>query len=381
MKIKHVFAKQINFPMGGKVWNPALAFDAKEVVFIFVETTDGTLGVGEVWPFYGTARSIVDIVDHDFAPLIIGEDAHFIERIRERIAGLAPIGTLEGILVNALSGLDIALWDLRARLFGVPLYRLLGARADSVYTYASGGLYGRNKTVQQLGEEAANYIDQGFDGIKIKIGGASQREDLQRIAATRAAIGPEARLMIDAVHAYNVPEALSIASQAIEHDIYWFESPVALDDYEGHALVNRQGGIPVCANESMYGARNYNRLLGQRGAEYAHFDLCACGGITEARKIAAVAESYGVPCTLHAANTVCLFSASIHFAASLAQCDSVEYHQVHQWLRSDAPESTMALSEGPSVKPLELPGLGMDFITPEFLDRKIDEIAKSAVQA
>ncbi len=147
MKIKHVFAKQINFPMGGKVWNPALTFDAKEIVFIFVETDTGVLGVGEVWSFYGTSRSIVDTINHDFAPLVIGEDPHFIERIRERIAGLAPIGTLEGILVNALSGLDNALWDLRAKLLNMPLYQLLGAHSDRVYTYASGGLYGRNKTV------------------------------------------------------------------------------------------------------------------------------------------------------------------------------------------------------------------------------------------
>lgn len=378
MKIKHVFAKQINFPMGGEIWNPALTFDAKEVVFVFVETTDGTLGVGELWPFYGTARSVIDIINKDFAPLVIGEEAHFIERIRERITGLVPIGTLEGILVNALSGLDLALWDLRARLFDVPLYQLLGARSEQVYTYASGGLYGRNKTVSQLGEEVSDYMSQGFEGVKIKIGGASQREDLERIAATREAIGPDARLMIDAVHAYNAPEALSMAAKAIEHDIYWFESPVALEDYEGHALVNQQGGIPVCANESLYGARNFNRLIGRGGAAYAHFDLGACGGITEARKIAAVAESYGVPCTLHTANAVSLFSASIHFAASLAQCDSVEYHQVHQWLRESAPEETMALREGPYVRPLDSPGIGMDFLTPDFIDGKIAEIAEIA---
>jgi len=374
MKIKHVFAKQIDFPMGGKVWNPALTFDAKEIVFIFVETDTGVLGVGEVWSFYGTSRSIVDTINHDFAPLVIGENPHFIERIRERIAGLAPIGTLEGILVNALSGLDNALWDLRAKLLNMPLYQLLGAHSDRVYTYASGGLYGRNKTVDDLRDEVGRYIGQGFTGVKIKIGGASQQDDLERIAAAREAAGPEARLMIDAVHAYTVPEALSIAEKAKEYDIYWFESPVALADNAGHAEVNRRGGIPVCANESLYGCRDFNDLLSQRGAEYAHFDLCACGGITEARKIAAIAEAHDIPCTLHAANTVCLFAASIHFAASLPHCDSVEYHQVHQWLRAYAPEATMALTDGACVAPLETPGIGMDFITPDFIDRVVQEI-------
>ena len=369
MKIKHVFAKQIDFPMGGKVWNPALTFKAKEIVFIFVETDTGILGVSEVWSFYGSSRSIVDTINNDFAPLVVGENPHFIERIRERIAGLAPIGTLEGIIVNALSGLDNALWDLRAKLLGTPLYQLLGAHSDRVYTYASGGLYGRDKTIDDLKDEIGGYIEQGFNGVKIKIGGVSQREDLNRIAAAREAIGSDARLMIDAVHAYNVPEALSLASKAKEFDIYWFESPVSLADNAGHAEVNLRGGIPVCANESLYGSRNFNDLIRKRGTEYVHLDLCACGGITEARKIAAIAEAYDMPCTVHSANTICLFSASIHFAATLPDCDSVEYHQVHQWLRDYAPEATMALTDGPYVKPLDTPGIGMDFITPDFIDK------------
>lgn len=377
MKIKHVFAKQIDFPMSGKVWNPALTFKAKEIVFIFVETDTGILGVSEVWSFYGSSRSIVDTINNDFAPLVVGEDPHFIERIRERIAGLTPIGTLEGILVNALSGLDNALWDLRAKLLNVPLYQLLGAHSDRVYTYASGGLYGREKTIDDLKNEVGGYIEQGFEGVKIKIGGASPREDLNRIAATREAIGSDTRLMIDAVHAYNVPEALSFASKAKEYDIYWFESPVSLDDNAGHAEVNSRGGIPVCANESLYGCRNFNDLIGRRGTEYVHLDLCACGGITEARKIAAIAEAHDMPCTLHSANTICLFSTSVHFAATLNNCDSVEYHQVHQWLRDYAPESTMALVDGPYVKPLDTPGIGMEFVTPDFIDKIAAELKNS----
>ncbi|MDG2256382.1 MAG: mandelate racemase/muconate lactonizing enzyme family protein [Opitutaceae bacterium] len=375
MKIKHVFAKQIDFPMGGKVWNPALTFNAKEIVFIFVETDTGILGVSEVWSFYGSARSIVDTINHDIAPLVTGEDPHFTERIRHRIAGIAPIGTLEGVLINALSGLDNALWDLRAKLLNTPLYQLLGAYSDSVYTYASGGLYGRDKTIDDLKAEVTGYIDQGFSGVKIKIGGVPQRDDLERISVTREAIGPDARLMIDAVHAYNVPEALSLAAKAQQHDIYWFESPIALADNAGHAVINARAGIPVCANESLYGCQNFNDLISRRGTEYVHLDLCACGGITEARKISAIAEAHGLPVTLHSANSVCLFSASINFSATLSQCDSVEYHQVHQWLRAYAPEATMALTDGPYVKPLEAPGIGMDFITPDFIDKIAAEIA------
>lgn len=281
MKIRHVFAKQINFPMGGDAWNPALTFSAKEVVFVFVESDTGVIGVGELWSFYGSARAVVDIINHDFAPLVRGEDPHFIERIRERIAGLAPIGTMEGVMINALSGLDIALWDLRAKILNVPLYKLLGAHSDRVYTYASGGLYGRDKTVEDLGSEIQGYREEGFTGVKIKIGGLSEHEDLERIAATREAAGPDARVMIDALHAYNVPQALSLARKAQEYDIHWFESPVALTDTTGHSILNTRGGIPACANESLYGCRAFKELIAQRGTEFVHFDLCVCGGITE----------------------------------------------------------------------------------------------------
>lgn len=361
------------------MWNPALAFNAKEVAFVFVETDTDMIGVGEIWSFYGSTRAVVDIVNHDFAPLVRGEDPHFVERIRERIAGLAPIGTMEGIMINALSGLDIALWDLRAKILNVPLYQLLGAHSDRVYTYASGGLYGRDKTIEDLHSEIRGYGDEGFTGMKIKVGGLSEREDLKRIAVTREAAGPDARIMIDALHAYSVPQALSLARKAQEHDVYWFESPVALTDTRGHAILNTKGGIAVCANESLYGCRAFGELIDRRGTEFVHFDLCVCGGITEGLKIAAVAEAHDLPISLHAANTVCLFSASIHFAASVPNCDSVENHQVHRWLSEYAPVATMALQDGPCVSPLDSPGHGMDFITPEFVDRVTKEIAETSV--
>ncbi len=379
MKINRVFAKQINFPMNGELRNTAFTFNTKEVVFVFVESNTDVIGVGELWSFYGSASIVVDIINKDFAPLVIGEDPHFIERIRERITGLAPIGKMEGVMVNALSGLDIALWDLRAKILDIPLYQLLGAHSNHVYTYASGGLYGPNKTASDLGKEVKGYRDDGFTGVKIKVGGLSQREDIERIAAARKALGPDARLMIDAMHAYTVPEALGMARKALDHDIYWFESPVALVDTEGHAIVNSQGGIPVCANESLHSCEAFSELIRRRGAEYAHFDLCVCGGITEARKIAAVAQAHGVPIALHAANAVCLFSASVHFAASVSNCDSVENHQVHRWLNEYAPSSTMKLLSGSRVSPLDSPGHGMDFLTPEFIDNISKEIIEAAV--
>ncbi|MEM9160966.1 MAG: mandelate racemase/muconate lactonizing enzyme family protein [Verrucomicrobiota bacterium] len=370
MKISRLYAKQIDYHMGNKVWNPKIQFPTKEVIIVFIETDTGHIGVGEIWAFYGSSRSIIEIIKQDIAPIVEGEDPTFIERIHALVGGLAPIGSIEGILMNALSGIDLALWDLQGKVHNSPLYKLLGPLRDKVYTYASGGLYGHDKTQADLQAETKGYIDEGFDAVKIKIGGLSQEEDIARVAATREAIGASAKLMVDAVHAYDVPQALRIAEKIRPYDIYWFESPVALSDVAGHGILNTRGGIPVCANESLYGLSSYFDLMKVRGAEYIHFDLTVCGGITMAKKIAALAEAYDLKCTLHAANGIHLFQTSIHFAAAIPNVESVEYHHVHQWMRDSAPSEAMAHQNG-YVRPLEASGIGTHFITPEFVDQQI----------
>ena len=379
MKITRLYAKQIDYYMGNKVWNPKIQFPTKEVIVVFVETDSGITGVGEIWAFYGSSQSIVNVINVDIAPLVRGEDPHDIERIHSLVGKLAPIGTIEGILMNALSGVDIAVWDLRGKALGLPLYKLLGAANEKVYTYASGGLYAKGKTTKGLQAEVASYIDRGFDGVKIKIGGLTQEEDIDRVAATREAIGPNTRLMVDAVHAYDVPQALRIAERIKPYDIYWFESPVALSDTGGHAIMNTRGGIPVCANESLYGIHSFFNLIKERGAEYVHFDLTVCGGITEAKKIAAIAQVHDLKCTLHAANGIHLFATSIHFAASIPNIDSVENHQVHHWMKDDAPEETMSMDKG-YIRPLQGPGVGTAFITPDYVDQQIAAQAAIAAQ-
>jgi len=167
------------------------------------------------------------------------------------------------------------------------------------------------------------------------------------------------------------------AAKAIrDYDIYWFESPVPLEDPAGHGTINAESGIDVCANESLSGIHQFKYLLEHQGATYVHFDLSACGGITEALKIAALAESKGLQCTVHSASGVSLYSTSVHFACSIPNCDSVEYHFVHRWLSDHKPE--LLAHDGPMVKPSSEPGIGTSFITPDFIEQVAkDELAKA----
>ena len=376
MVIKRCFAHKVAFYMGGKLWNPMQKFATKDIVDVFVEMDSGEIGVGEVWAAYGTPETVVQIINNDISPLIAGESPHDIEHIRKKVYGIAPLGSMMGLMMNALSGVDIALWDLRGKLLGQPLVELLGPYSESAYTYASGGLYGKGKGLDELAGEVKGFVDNGFTGVKIKIGGVSIEEDAKRVRVTRETIGPQPRLMVDSLHAYDVPQAMAAAEAIREYDIYWFESPVALEDQAGHGVINRESGIDVCANESLSGTYQFKHLLEHKGAEYVHFDLSVCGGISEALKIAALAEAEGLNCTAHAASGVCLFSTSVHFACSIPNCDSVEYHFVHKWLSDHKPE--LLEHDGPMVKPSTEPGIGTSFITPDFIERIAkEELAKA----
>ena len=352
--------------MGGDLWNPMMSFATKDTVYVFAETESGECGVGEVWPAYGSADSIVFIINNDIAPLVVGEDSEEIDRIRKKAYKLSPLGGVANLLMNAISGLDVALWDLKGKLSNKPLNQLLGVKSSSIYTYASGGLYGKDKGLEELAAETKGYIEEGFDAVKIKIGGLPIPQDVERVAAVREAIGPNARLMVDAVHAYSVKDALDIAEKIKPFNIYWFESPVSLDDMKGHGILNTQGGIPVCANESLSNIYQFEHLLSHNGATFVHFDLSTCGGISEAIKIADLADSENLNCTLHAATGIQLYSASLHFASSISNLDSVERHFTHHWLSEHQPE--ILDHQGPYASPIDKPGVGTPFINRSFIE-------------
>lgn len=294
---------------------------------------------------------------------MIGEDPAYVERLRSAVLGSSGVVTRPGILAAALSALDLALWDLHAKALGVPLYQLLGAHRDRVPCYGSAGLYGKDKTPDDLAAEMAGYAALGFAGVKMKVGGAPLAEDVARVAKTRAAVGPGIRVMVDALNNLNVPQALRMARAFAPYDVHFFEAPVATRNLDGQAEVNRRGGIPVCGNEAEHGLEYFREMIARRAVEYVQFDLAACGGIGEGRRIAALAEAYHRPCTLHASSSAVVFAASLHFAAATASCESVEYHMVHQWLFDLAPAGCFAVEDG-FVRPPAGPGMGLE-MTPD----------------
>ncbi|MBT3360994.1 MAG: mandelate racemase/muconate lactonizing enzyme family protein [Rhodospirillales bacterium] len=365
MRIKKITPQVLTWELDGGFRNPIMTWTHKTVVLVFVVCDDGTVGVGECWASGAEPSALVATLEDDVSPRLIGKDPLAIGANWSEIDGLSQISARQGILRAALAGIDIALWDILGKAAGLPVWRLLGGFSDRVFPYASAGLYAPGKTPADQGAEMAGYVAKGFTGVKMKVGGASFDEDVARVAAVRDAVGPDVRLMVDALGIMTPTQALRFANAVAPHDVYWFEQPVAPEDIRGLAAVNQRGPIPVSANENAVDRGHFRTLITEDAARFIQFDVLVVGGITEGRRIANLAEAWHLPVTLHhAASAVCM-AANLHLAAGLPNCDSIEYHMLHQWLFDRVPDSDWALSDG-HIRLGDKPGLGLD-ITPDSL--------------
>ena len=360
MKVNRIVTRHLQFDMGNKLWNSQQRWSKKQIVLVFLETDDGHIGVGEGWTAGGSPQALIRTIEDDIAPLVIGREPYYVQRIWADVNRTTALSSRRGIVAAALAAVDTALWDLLGKVTNTPLYQLLGAYDDKVHCYASAGLYGQDKTPADLRAEMTGYVAQGFRDVKMKVAGVSLVEDIERVKAARDAIGSAGRLMVDANYTLNVPDSLRMAQAFAPYDIYWLEAPVHPEDVSGQAKVNAHSPIPVCGNETETGVDRFRALITQRAVEYVQFDVAACGGISEGRRIADLAAAFHMPCTLHASSTAVLLAASLHLAASLSNLDSVEFHRLHQWLFDRLPDDTFKVHEGGQVAPPQGAGLGID---------------------
>jgi L-alanine-DL-glutamate epimerase-like enolase superfamily enzyme len=262
---------------------------------------NGQRGIGFCYGGSNAGDLVRHAAQHLLAPVVLGRESTSSEALWAEMYQESLLHGRAGSAMRALSIIDIALWDLNARSAGLPLHRYLGARHEtSVPAYASGGYYVEGKGKVELGREMASYVEQGFKAVKIKVGRHDARTEAERVAAARAAIGDDMPLLLDANNAWkDVPTALAAMRACEASRPYLIEEPFSPDDIEGHAELARRLAFPVATGEIEAGRWRHLELLQKRAAMILQSDAAVCGGITEWRRIAALADAFGVSIAPH----------------------------------------------------------------------------------
>ncbi len=280
--ITELTTTSLHYPHGKAIQDatippPKPGMEGRSALFVHIKTDEGVEGLGT-----GTGGPAVRaVIERNLKDLLVGEDPFAIERLWEamfwRVRGFGR----KGVAFGAISCIDVALWDLKAKALGVPLYRLLGTYRDSVPIYGSGGWTHFNE--RDLIEEQSSYVERGIPRIKMKVGkdfGRSEREDVQRLAAVRKAVGDDVEIYIDANNGYYAKQAITMARRFEEFNVGWFEEPVLADDIEGLAAVAKATSIPIATGEHEYTKFGFKDLIARGGADIVQPDVGRVGGVT-----------------------------------------------------------------------------------------------------
>ena len=298
MQITRIDTAFFRFPAHRKIVDAIQEFTHMEVIAATVYTDVGSTGMGFGYTIGRGGRAVKVFLDEELVPLVLGEDPADIERIWEKMWWAPHWVGRGGIAVLAMAPIDVALWDLKAKHAGLPLYKLLGACRDRmpVYDTDSGWL---NHTQDEILREAAERIEQGYTGVKVKVGKESRSEDVARLRAVRREIGPDIKLMTDANLRWTAAEAIARARLFEEFDLFWLEEPVEADDVLGHEKLRRSTPIPIALGESLYNRHVFKEYLARDAVSILQPDIGRVGGITEWMRVANMAHSFNVNVSPH----------------------------------------------------------------------------------
>jgi L-alanine-DL-glutamate epimerase-like enolase superfamily enzyme len=331
---------------------------ARDYTLVKVRTDDGLEGIGHCYAGHSGGNLVTMAVRQMLAPMLIGADPTSTELLWKDMYQEVLLHGRVGSVMRALSIIDIALWDRNARAANLPLYKYLGAAYEgTVPAYGSGGYYLEGKTPEMLGEEMASYVALGLNAVKMKVGRGDLRSEEARIAAARKAIGPEVLLMLDANNAwFDVPTALRYIERFAPYDPYWIEEPFSPDQIDNHAKLAAAISIPVATGEIEAGRWRFKELLDKQAASILQADAAVCGGISEFRRIAALADCYGVTMCPHWFHDL-----HVHLVAASQNGQFVEYFPDTKVFNfGEIIDRQLEVRDGGLVLPTE-PGLSYQF--------------------
>ena len=319
------------------------------------------------------ARTIVEVA---LKPILLGQDPFDVDVLWERMYNLTRPYGQKGAVPNAISGVDIAIWDCLGRALGKPVHKLLGgAYRTEIQPYATGfyRVEGKSYPADAIAE-ARRHLSNGFTAMKLKIGFGVE-EDIAYVLAVRKAIGPGPRLMVDANHAYNVGAARRLLKAIEPAGIHWFEEPISPEDIDGYRELKNLTSIYLAAGENEFTKIGFREWISRRAVDILQPDLCSAGGFTECRKISALAQAWHMPLIPHVWASGIGLAASLQFLATLPPAPlalhpiepMLEYDQSSHPFRQDLIFGAITMENG-KVRIPDGPGIGVE-INREIIER------------
>ena len=364
MKITDLELRQYRWKRGTPIRNGMHTYTHSGLNLLQIHTDEGISGIG--WAHkpqtLGMAQVAAGLLEH-FKPLLIGEEPFNYRRIWQKLWVPKLVGR-RGLATRFISAIDIALWDLMGKATGKSAQKLLGAARDRVPAYIAGGYYQEGKGLAGLAAEMEENLDLGAKAVKMKIGGASIADDVERVRVVRETIGHDVKLMVDANCAYSVHEAINIARKMEPYDIFWFEEPLPPDDYRGHTRLAGATAIPIATGENEYTRYGFRDLIANDAAAIFNADAQILGGITEFMNVAALAAAHDLHIAPHGDQEI-----HLHLVGAIPNGLIVEfYRETVDANRGRVFEEKLRLDDDGWLTIPQRPGLG---VTPnyEFLER------------
>jgi L-alanine-DL-glutamate epimerase-like enolase superfamily enzyme len=294
-------------------------FNAMEMLVIELWTSGGHHGTGYGYTIGTGGRAAKAFLDTELVPLLTGLDCESHELIWEKLIGATRASSGGPVSSIARASVDIAVWDIKAKSHGVPLYKLLGGLRDRVPVYDTEGGW-LHVPIEELIRNVRQAVEKGFRGVKVKVGKVDAREDVSRLQAVRLAIGPAVKLMADANQCWALAEAIRRARMFEPIDLYWLEEPIAATNVGGHRELKKHTCTPIAVGETLYSKESFAEYIRNDAASILQPDVARVGGITEWMKIAAMAEAFQISVAPHF-----LMEIQLHLAAATPNGIFVEY--------------------------------------------------------
>lgn len=350
MKITGLRTKVVNLPIEPFL-SAIFAVHSTSCVLCYLETDEGLVGEGLIHAINGHRVNVLHEMVRSLEPLVLGLDPTLGGSVNARAWKDLNFLGYEGVTIQALAGIDMALWDLRGQAAGLNVSRLIGAVRTSVPVYASGGLW-LSSSIDELQREAADFVARGFRAMKTRVGPTEPDRMVARVRAVREAIGPDIGLMVDANQQLGVPEAIRLGRMLEPLNLTWFEEPVICHDHAGEAAIAAALDTPIASGETVHTHRGILRMLQAKSADILMPDLQRMGGPTEFLKAGTLCEAFNIPVSSHLFTEMSL--------PLLAALPNARYLEHMPWFEKLYGQTITLDANGDAVVP-DAPGWGIRF--------------------